>query len=82
MKTGNESIEMILRRKRILFAGFVRVHGGHETVEVRYVRRTIGGRGLHRGGQKKKWLGCFLDDLRAFGISADQWTTAAQDKGE
>ena len=27
-------------------------------------------------------MGCFLDDLRAFGINADEWTTAAQDKGE
>ena len=27
-------------------------------------------------------MGCFLDDLRAFGISTDQWTTAAQDEGE
>ena len=26
-------------------------------------------------------MGCFLDDLRAFGINADQWTTAAQDEG-
>ena len=25
---------------------------------------------------------CFLDDLRAFGINADQWTAAAQDQGE
>ena len=25
---------------------------------------------------------CFLDDLRAFGINADQRTTAAQDEGE
>ena len=24
-------------------------------------------------------MGCFLDDLRAFGINVDQWTTAAQD---
>ena len=24
---------------------------------------------------------CFLDDLRAFGINANQWTTAAQDGG-
>ena len=34
------------------------------------------------GGQEKEWIGCFLDDLRAFGINADQWTTAAQDEGE
>ena len=33
------------------------------------------------GGQEKEWMGCFLDDLRAFGINADQWTTAAQDGG-
>ena len=34
------------------------------------------------GGQEKEWIGCFLNDLRAFGINADQWTTAAQDEGE
>ena len=34
------------------------------------------------GGQEKEWMGCFLGDLRAFGINADQWTTAAQDEGE
>ena len=34
------------------------------------------------GGQEKEWMGCFLVDLRAFGINADQWTTAAQDEGE
>ena len=37
------------------------------------------------GGQEKEWMGCFLNDLRAFGINADQWTTgptAARDEGE
>ena len=33
------------------------------------------------GGQKKEWMGCFLDDLRAFGISVDHWTTATQYEG-
>ena len=41
----------------------------------------VGGAGCV-GGQKKEWMGCFLDDLRAFGINADQWTTTAQDEGE
>ena len=41
----------------------------------------VGGAGC-LGGQEKEWMGCFLDDLRAFGIDADQWTTAAQDDGE
>ena len=27
-------------------------------------------------------MGWSLDDLRVFGINADQWTTAAQDEGE
>ena len=34
------------------------------------------------GGQEKEWTGCLLDDLRAFGINAEQWKTLAQDKGE
>ena len=34
------------------------------------------------GGQEKEWMWYFLDDLRAFGINFDQWTTAAQDEGE
>ena len=49
--------------------------------EVRDVRRNGEGRGLC-GGQEKEWMVFFLDDLRAFGINADQWTTAAQDEGE
>ena len=27
-------------------------------------------------------MGCLLDELGAFGINADQWTTSAQDEGE
>ena len=38
--------------------------------------------GVLVGGQEKEWMGCFLNDLRAFGINADQWTTAAEDEGE
>ena len=34
------------------------------------------------GGQEKDWMGCFSDDLGAFGIDADQWMTAARDGGE
>ena len=33
------------------------------------------------GGQEIEWMGCFLEDLRAFGVNADQWTTAVQDEG-
>ena len=34
------------------------------------------------GDQEKEGMGYFLDDVRAFGINADSWTTAAQDEGE
>ena len=34
------------------------------------------------GGQEKDWMGCFLVDLSAFDINADQWTTTAQDEAE
>ena len=30
------------------------------------------------GGQENEWMGCFLDDLRAFGINTDRWMAAAQ----
>ena len=84
IETGRESIEATLRRRWILFAVFVtrmEEHGGYETAKVRDVREMMGGAGCV-GGQEKLWMGCFLDDLRAFGINADQWTTAAQDEGE
>ena len=34
------------------------------------------------GGQEREWMGCLLDDLRALGINAGQYTTAAQDEGK
>ena len=41
-----------MRRRRILIRGIRGAHIGHETAEVRDVRRTGGGRGL-RGGHEK-----------------------------
>ena len=34
------------------------------------------------GSQEKEWVGVSQDDLRAFGINADQWTSAAHHEGE
>ena len=45
--------------------------------------QTIGGRrGLREGAQEKEWIGCFLNDLVASHINANQWTTAAHYEGE
>ena len=75
VKTGSESIEATLRRRRILFAGFVA-----RMEDTRLPNCVMFGEMVR--GQEKEWMGRFLDDLRAFGINADQWTTAAQDEGE
>ena len=48
---------------------------------MRDVRTNGEGRGLY-GGPGKRVTGCFLDDLRAYGINTDQWATAAQDEGQ
>ena len=81
LKTGSESIEATLRRRRILFAGFVARMEDTRLPKCVMFGEMVGGAGCV-GGQEKEWMGCFLDDLRAFGINADQWTTAAQDEGE
>ena len=54
--------------------GICDAHGGYETVEVRDVRISGGGRGLHGGPGKR------MDGV--FSIDADQWTTAAQGEGK
>ena len=81
IKTGSESIEATLRRRRILFAGFVARMEDARLPKCVVFGELVGGAGCVRG-QEKQWMGCFLDDLRAFGINTDQWTTAAQDEGE
>ena len=80
VKTGSESIEATLRRRRITFAGFVARMEDTKLPKCVMFGEIVGCAGCV-GDQEKEWMGCFLDDLRAFGINADQWTTAAQDDG-
>ena len=79
IKTGSKSIEATLRRRRI-FAGFEARMEDTRLPKCVMFEELVGGAGCVRG-QEKEWMRCFLDDLRAFGINADQWTTAAQDEG-
>ena len=64
-----------------MFAGFVARVEDTRLPKCVMFGEMVGGAGCV-GGQEKEWMGCFLDDLRAFGINADQWTTAAQGEGE
>ena len=81
IKTGSASIEATLRRRRILFAWFVARVEDTRLPKCVMFGAMVGGASCV-GNQEKEWIGCFLDDLRIFGINADQWTTAAQDGGE
>ena len=80
MKAVSETIEAIMRRKRILFAGSVARMEDTGLPKCVMFGELMGGAGCV-GGQEKEWMGCFLDDLKTFGINADQWTTAAQNEG-
>ena len=60
IKTGSESTEATLRRRRILFAGFV---ARMEDTRLPF-GELVGGGGCV-GGQEKECMGCFLDDVRA-----------------
>ena len=63
-------------QKADLFCGICGAHGGYVMFgEMLGVAGCV-------GGQEKEWTGSFLDDLRAFGINTDQWTTAAQEEGK
>ena len=81
IKTGSESIEATLRRRQILFAGSGARMEDTSLQKSMTFEELVEGTGC-AGGQEKEWMGCFLDGLRAFGINADQWTTAAQDEVE
>ena len=71
MKTGSESIEATSRRRRILFAGFVARMGNTRLPKCVMFGELVGGVGCV-AGQEKDWMGCFPDDLRVFGINADE----------
>ena len=81
IKTGSESTETTLRRRRILFAGFVARMEDTRLRKCVMFGELVGGAGCMEG-KEQEWMGCFLDDLRTFGINVDQWTTAAQDEGK
>ena len=72
IKTGSEIIEATLRMMRwILFAGFVARMEDARLPKCMMFGKLVGGAGCV-GGQEIEWMGCFLDDLRSYGINADQ----------
>ena len=74
VKTGSESTDATLRRRRILFARFVARMEDTRLPKRVVFGELVWGTGCAGGGAEKEWIGCFLDDLRVFGITAHQWT--------
>ena len=70
-----------MHRRRILFLEFVARMEDTRLPKCVIFGELVGSAGCV-GGQGKEWMGCFLDGPRAFGIHADQSTTAAQDEGD
>ena len=71
IKTGSENIEAIIRRWRILFPGFVGRMEEMGLPKCVMFGEVVEGTGCG-GAQEEEWVECLLEDLRAFGINADQ----------
>ena len=75
--TASESIEAILRKRRILFAGFV-ARMGEELLPQRVMfGKLVGGKG-YSGGQEKDWLVHLKENMSVFGVKLNGWRKAAQ----
>ena len=68
-----------MRRRQILLAGFVACMKDMRLPKCVIFGELVGAAGCVEE-QGKEWMGCLLDDLRALGMIADQWTITAQDK--
>ena len=81
LKARSESIEATLRKRRILFAGFVARMEDTRLPKCVMFRELVGGQSP-RMGQEEEWMVCLLEDLRVFGIKTEQWMIAVHDTGE
>ena len=79
-KTASESIDTIVRKRRILFAGIV-AHIGEERLPQRVIYgELVGGKG-YSGGQDKDWLVYLKEDMSVFAMAFEEWRKAAQKAG-
>ena len=79
-KTASESIESIVRKRRILFAGFVARMGEERLPQRVMCGELVGGKGC-LGGQAKDWMAHLKEDMSVFGMKFEGWRKAAQKTG-
>ena len=76
-KTASESIEAIVRKRVILFAGFVARMGEERLPQRVMLGELVGGKG-YSGGQEKDWMAHLKEDMSVFGMKFEGWRKAAQ----
>ena len=64
-KTASESIEAIVRKRKILFAGFV-ARIGEERLPQRVLFGELAGGKGYSGGQEKIWMAHLMKDMSVF----------------
>ena len=69
-KTGCESVETRVRKRRILFAGFV-ARMGNERLPKRVMFGELEGGKGYVGGQEQDWIGCLEHDLSLFNLPTE-----------
>ena len=74
---ASESIETIVRKRRILFGGFVTRMGKERLPQKPMFGELVGGEG-YSGGQEKDWLVHLTKDMSVFGMKFEGWQKAAQ----
>ena len=76
-KTASESIEAIVRKRRILFAGFVARMGEKRLPQRVMFGEFVGGKGYSEG-QEKDWVDHLKENMPVFGMKFEGWRKAAQ----
>ena len=74
-KTASEFIEAIVRKRRILFAGFVVRMGEERLLQRVMFGKLVGGKG-YSGGQEKDWRAHLKEDMSVFGMKFERWPVA------
>ena len=67
-KTNSESIEVTVRNRRTLFAGFVANPGKERLPRTVIFRELIEVKGYTRGGKITRWMACIEDHMAEFGV--------------
>ena len=79
-KTASESIEAIVRKRRILFAGFVARMEEERLPQRVMFGEFVGGKG-YSGGQEKDWMNHLKEDMSVFRMKFKGWRKTAQKAG-